>query len=286
MLTTTEDRDRFERDGVVCLRGVFGARWLATLRAGIERNKRQPGRFFRDQTPAGSPARYVFDFWTWPAIPEFAEVIFGSPAGQVAGELMATAAIRLAMDNWFLREAAATNGAPWHCDEPYFDFDGQLCNVLIPLEDASGDEFLTFARGSHRWGKRFMAMHFRDKVPFDGQDSAAGYEPVPDIDADRGAHDLLTFDLAAGDCLVFDLKTLHAATAGQSPLPRTIHRVSLRFAAEGVRFRPRGPWTAEISRHLQNLGQVDGGLLDCPLLPQVWSAAQGLIGAETPLDRP
>ena len=168
-----------------------------------------------------------------------------------------------------MREAGATNGAPWHHDEPYFDFEGRLCNVLIPTEAASGDELLTFVRGSHRWGQLFMAMHFSQARPFEGQDER--YDPVPDIDGDPGAYDTVAYDLAPGDCLVFDLRTLHAATAGRRPLARMIHRLSLRFGAEDVRFVPRGPWTKDISDHLRGLGQVDGARLCCPLLPKVWT---------------
>ncbi len=279
MLTSEKEREAFQADGVVCLRGVIGPVWLDAIGRGMARNERAPGPFFRDQTPADSPARYVFDYWTWPQVPEFAEAIFGSPAGQIAGELMEARETTLIMDNWFLREAGATNGAPWHHDEPYFDFEGKLCNVLIPLEAASQTEFLTFVRGSHRWGKLFMARHFRDKDAFEGQETAPGYEPVPDIDADRAAYDLIGFDLEPGDCLVFDLRTLHGATVGTAPLDRTIHRFSLRFAAEGARFQPRGPWTAEITEHLRGLGQRDGAPLDCPLLPKVWDRDAGLLGA-------
>ena len=269
-LTSTSDRAAYQRDGVVCLRGCFELRWLDLIRQGIERNKQRPGPFFRDHTPEGSPARYVFDYWTWRQIPEFESVIFGAPAAQLAGELLDASETTLLMDNWFMREAGATNGAPWHHDEPYFDFEGRMCNVLIPIEAASADELLTFVRGSHRWGKLFMAMHFSQACPFEGQD--ARYHPVPDIDADRSAYDTIAFDLSPGDCLVFDLRTLHAATAGRRPLPRTIHRFSLRFGDQDARFVPRGPWTQEISDHLRSLGQADGALLDCPLLPKVWKA--------------
>lgn len=267
------DIQAFETDGVVCLRGAFEERWLDLIARGIERNKKEPGPFFRDQTPEGSPARYVFDYWTWPEVPEFGKVIADSPAGEIAGRLMGAKETTLIMDNWFMREAGATNGAPWHHDEPYFDFQGRMCNVLIPLEPAKQDELLRFVKGSHRWGKVFMAMNFREHIPFDAQEN--GYEPVPDIDAqiesNAEAHELLSWDLEPGDCLVFDLRTLHAAASGRKPLDRTIHRFSLRFAAEGARFVPRGPWTQEITDHLRSLGQTDNAPLNCPLLPKVWA---------------
>ena len=115
----------YEANGVVCLRGMIHPRWVDLAREGVQRNLKYPGKFFRDHTPEGSRGRYVFDFWTWPDIPEFRKIIFDSPLAGVAGELMRSQYINLVMDNWFMREAGATNAAPWHHDEPYFDFDGK-----------------------------------------------------------------------------------------------------------------------------------------------------------------
>ena len=40
-----DDRRRYDRDGVVCLRGVFGPEWIEILRAGAERNMASPGPY-------------------------------------------------------------------------------------------------------------------------------------------------------------------------------------------------------------------------------------------------
>jgi ectoine hydroxylase-related dioxygenase (phytanoyl-CoA dioxygenase family) len=264
-------RAAYERDGVVCLRGVFSAAHVAAMAAGIEQDLRAPGRFFRDQTPPGSPARYLFSFWSWRRNPHFRELIFGSPAGEIAARLMGAAQVTMIMDNWFLREAGATNGAPWHHDEPYFDFSGgRMCAIWMPAERADRDEALTFAAGSHRWGQLFVPLHFREHLPFDGVAADVGYDAVPDIDAAPEKYRLLAWDVEPGDCLVFDLRTLHCATAGTKPLARRIRRLSLRFGNEEVRFVPRGLWTEEITRFLIEEGQKVGERLDCPVLPQVW----------------
>ncbi|MBV8568209.1 MAG: phytanoyl-CoA dioxygenase family protein [Methylobacteriaceae bacterium] len=264
----------YERDGAICLRGALGPQWLAAIAEGIETDRRSPGRFFRDQTPASSPAKYVFSYWIWRDNAPFRRVIFDSPAGGIAARILGAERVTMIMDNWFLREAGATNGAPWHHDEPYFDFDGgRMCAIWIPLEPATPDEGLTFVAGSHRWGKLFMPLNFRDRIPFEGVAGEGGYAPVPDIDAVPGAYEFLSWEMAAGDCLIFDLRTLHEATAGTKPLQRTIRRLSLRFADQDVRFKPRGPWTEEISKFLIDEGQAAGGLLDCPMLPVVWQRA-------------
>jgi ectoine hydroxylase-related dioxygenase (phytanoyl-CoA dioxygenase family) len=148
----------FEADGVVCLRGAFEARWMEAARRGIEYNLEHPGPFFRDHTPADSEGRYVFDFWTWRDVPGLRDLVRGSPAGEIAGRLMGARSVTMIMDNWFLREAGATGSAPWHHDEPYFDFEGRMCNVWIPLEAVGANEGLEFLKGSHRWGKVFAPI--------------------------------------------------------------------------------------------------------------------------------
>lgn len=263
---------QFERDGVVCLRGQFDKNWIDLTRRGIRRNLDNPSPFFRDHTPAGSPGRYVFDFWSWPTVPEFEDLIFNSPAAGIAGQLMRARQATLLMDNWFMRERGAVNGAPWHHDEPYFDFEGRMCILWMPMEPVNREDGLTFVGGSHRWGKLFMASQFSENVPFSCDGDL--YADVPDISASPEQYDLLSWDMAPGDCLVFDFRTLHAATAGTKPLDTTIHRMSLRFGAEDTIFQPRGAWTREITDHLTSLGQNPGAVLTNALTPTVWHAAR------------
>ncbi len=261
---------QYRHDGVVCLRGVFERRWTELALRGIQRNLENPGPFFRDHTATGSPGRYLFDFWTWRHIPEFSALVLESPAGAIAGELLEARESTMIMDNWFLREAGATNGAPWHHDEPYFDFEGRMCVIWLPLEPVTRSEGLTFLRASHRWGKLFAIPQFSENVPFSCEGDA--YSELPDIDAHADDYEFLSWDMDVGDCLVFDFRTVHSATSKDRPLDRTIHRMSLRFAAEDTLFKPRGAWTKEISDHLIAEGQQPGMALDCDLMPRVWRA--------------
>jgi hypothetical protein len=111
-----------------------------------------------------------------------------------------------------------------------------------------------------------MPQNFREHRPFDG-DMRDYYAPGGlDVDPDH----LLSWDVQPGDCLIFDFRTLHRATNQDDPLPRTIHRMSLRYGDQDVEFRPRGEWTREITRHLMALGQQAGQKIDCGLLPRVY----------------
>ena len=100
-MVSDRQREEYRENGVVCLRRVFDPAWLETTRVGIMRNKAQPGPFFRDHTPAGSPGRYVFDFWTWPGIPEFRDLVFDSPAGGIAAGLLGAARVAMVMEGGY-----------------------------------------------------------------------------------------------------------------------------------------------------------------------------------------
>lgn len=261
-------RESFQREGVLCLRGVISDDWLACCREGIDWSIAHPGPFFRDQTPDHSPARYVFSFWNWPDIPAFRKLVLKSPVAAMIASLLEARTLYMLIDSWFMREAGAAHGAPWHHDEPYLDFDGgRKCQLWFPLEPASRDEGLTFLGGSHRWGKLYTPQTFREHTPFDGD--LGGYHEIEDIERHRDR--FLSWDVEPGDCLVFDFRTLHRATNQTDPLPRTIHRMSLGYGDQDVVFRPRGAWTEEISRHLIDLGQRPGEPLACELIPRVYS---------------
>jgi len=253
---------------VVCLRGMIADKWLDLARKGINHNLQCPGRFFRDHTPAGSSSRYVFEYWTWPDTPEIKDIVLDSPVAQIAGELMQAEQVNMVMDNWFMREAGASNGAPWHHDEPYFDFEGTLCVVWMPLDPAPITDGLTFVRGSHHWGELYVAPEFSKNVPFTCEGSA--YKSIPDIDADPSAYELFSWNVNVGDCLVFDFRTLHCVTSKDKAAEESQRRLTLRFGAEDTIFNPRGNWTKETSEYLMSLGQKSGAPIACDLMPKVW----------------
>ncbi|MEQ8665727.1 MAG: phytanoyl-CoA dioxygenase family protein [Rhodospirillales bacterium] len=256
-------KSSFERDGVIKVEGAFAGEWLDLAIEGIEQNRATPGPFFRDQTRPGDPARYVFDYWSWTGIPALTRFVHQSPAKTLAGELLGADKVTLLMDNWFMNEAGATNAAPWHQDEPYFDYSGKMLNVLISLDPGTEDEALRFAVGSHRWGKVFKATDFKLKTPFDGQ-ADSGLADIPDVDAEA---ELVSFSTQPGDCLIFDLRMLHRGPNHGRPASSLRRRLSLRFGLPDTVFEPRGAWTREISAHLMSLGQEPGVPVDTPLTP-------------------
>lgn len=267
---TDEMLSAYARDGVIHVPGAVGEKWCTRVAAGMERNCRQPGPYFRDQTRDGDPARYIFDYWTWRDIPEFKSFVEQGPMAALAARVLGVDRVTLLMDNWFMNEAGATNAAPWHQDKPYFDYAGQMCNVLLALDPTPLDEALRFAKRSHSDDVTYKAIHFRDHVPFDGQPDDL-YADIPDVDG-GGQFEVAGWAMEPGDCQIFDLRTLHRGPNQGHPASAMRRRYSLRFGAPDTTFSPRGDWTAEISEHLIRSGQKIGGVVKNPLCPTLFPA--------------
>ncbi len=209
----------YHDDGVVCLRDAISDEVLKLAHEGIEQNLRSPGQFFRDHTEPGSSHRYLFEYWTWPHTPPFAELIRRSPLGEIAGMLMQANHVHMVMDNWFLREAGARSAAPWHHDEPYFDFEGSLCVIWIPLESAPREDGLTFIAWLASMGKALCGTEFSANVPFSCTGDA--YQSVPDIEPSVRRMTCWSWDVNVGDCLVFDFRNFrHCVSNKGAPAKR------------------------------------------------------------------
>lgn len=260
----------YRRDGVVCLRGALDAHWLDRAAKGIARSLASPGPMFIDYTSAGAVGAYANDFWVWQRIPEFRELIFDSPMAAIAGQLMGAAETVLFTDNWMIRRAGAADRAPWHHDLPYFDADGEMCVLWVPLEPVEPGGGVDVVRGSHRWDKIFMPVHFGSHEP--KAPPGGAYAVMPDLEAERDRHEFLSWTLAPGDCLAFTGLTVHGAAGGASAAAaaRTIRRLTMRFVAGDATYRRRGAWTKATADVLEAQGLRDGDPLACELLPVLW----------------
>ena len=264
----------FRRDGVVQLRQVFAPQWLDLLGQGIDRNMANPSPRFEARTMEGAGARYCEDFWVWSEFPEFEDFVRNSPVATIAAQLLDARRINLVMDNWFLREAGSRARPPWHHDSAYFDFEGSMCVLWMPLEHSSRENGITFVRGSHLWDKLFIRVLFKDHAVAGAPGWVNGhyYEAPPDIAARPEDFDLIAFDVAPGDCRMFDMRTLHGALAESVP-DRTIRRYSLRMAAEDGRIRYRGDWAKGERAIVEQAGHREGDTIDSAFFPRLWEAS-------------
>ena len=132
----------------------------------------------------------------------------------------------------FLKQGGTSRRTPWHQDTSYLRMRGsQLVAVWVSLDPLPAEHSLEFVRGSHRdtlYNGSAFAAH-DDTAPL-YKDSPL--PTLPDIEADRPAWDIVSFDTEPRDLLVFHLGMLHGG-AGTVPGLRR-RTMSLRFLGPDV----------------------------------------------------
>ena len=154
-LLTTKEINDFKLNGAIILRKKFDVHWIEKLKSGIAKDIKSPSPRFKSHTTQKNIPAYLEDYWTWDLVPEFKDFVFNSPVSQIASELMSAKKVNLLMDNWFLREAGAKSSTPFHHDISYFDVNGTMCILWLPLEATGKDEELLGSK-AHIYGIKFF----------------------------------------------------------------------------------------------------------------------------------
>jgi ectoine hydroxylase-related dioxygenase (phytanoyl-CoA dioxygenase family) len=231
-----QDRADYERDGAVCVRGQFDQAWLDELAAGVEENFADPGPWSCVYTPEGEPGGFYDDYCNWERIDAYRRFALASPAAGIVAALMSSTEVRFYHEHVLVKEPGTRERTPWHHDQPYYGVDGfQVCSLWLPLDPVPLEACPQFVAGSHRWGRWFAPRTFVDQQPYAG---AEDLEPVPDIDADPDAHELLSWALEPGDAIVFHMATVHGAP-GTEGLATRRRAFSTRWLGDDARFAVR-----------------------------------------------
>ncbi len=111
----------------------------------------------------------------------------------------------------------------------------------------------------------YMPRGFFDDRPMVFEEGT--FADVPDVEADRGAHTILGWELEPGDAVAFNMLTLHAAGGAR-------HRrraFSVRIVGDDVRLAERPHPTSPSFPELDG-ALAPGDVLDHPLFPVLWSS--------------
>jgi len=186
---------------------------------------------------------------------------------------MSAKKVNLLMDNWFLREAGAKSSTPFHHDISYFDVDGTMCILWLPLEPTGKDEGVAWVKGSHLWNKIFLRVRFTDGHKVEGKESIINgkkYEDPPDILGNKRKYEFLKWDCELGDCVMFNIRTLHGTLSPSVP-EKTLSRYTLRVAKEDTKIDYVGDWTSfNYRKAMQDAGYKNGDKLGGTMFPQLW----------------
>ena len=262
--------ENYKRDGAVFLKNKFDINWIEKLKIGIEKDIKKPSPRFKSHTIKKNIPAYLEDYWTWDLIPEFKEFVFNSPYAKIASELMSAKKINLVMDNWFLREAGSVSSTPFHHDISYFDMEGTMCVLWLPLQTTKKDEGVAWVKGSHLWDKLFLRVLFKDGHKVEGKEcdiDGKKYEIPPDILANKAKYEFLKWDCEIGDCVIFDMRTLHGTLSSSIP-KKTLSRYTLRVAKEDTKISYVGDWTSyNYRKAMKDGGYKNGDKLGGKMFP-------------------
>ena len=270
---TKENIKEFNEDGAIFLKNMFNIRWIEKLKKGIERDIKKPSPRFKSHTLEKNVPAYLEDYWTWDLVPEFKDFVYNSPYAKIASELMTAKKINLVMDNWFLREAGSKSSTPFHHDISYFDMDGTMCVLWLPLQPTGKNEGVVWVKGSHLWNKLFLRVLFKDGHKVEGSECTVDgkkYELPPDILGNKDKYEFLQWDCELGDAVIFDMRTLHGTLSSSIP-EKTLSRYTLRVAKEDAKISYVGDWTSyNYRKAMQDAGYKNGDNLGGSMFPQLW----------------
>ncbi len=261
-LVSGADVDAFARDGVVCIRGLLDAAWVARMIGAIDRIEHNPGPFRECYSP-GDTGTFFSEKFMWTFDPDFRAFVFDSPAAEVAGRLMGATKINVFYDHLMVKEPGEVSPTPWHQDLNYWPAEGwQICSMWVAFDTVDlNNGGLEFVRGSHRGKTRYQPFDFRG----DGALETDEFAPLPDIESHREDHDIVSWDLEPGDAVVFHALVLHGARSNATA-DRRRRALSTRWAGDDMRYIQR----KKMIRLLREPGLAPGDPLDCELFPVVW----------------
>jgi ectoine hydroxylase-related dioxygenase (phytanoyl-CoA dioxygenase family) len=271
-ILTQHQIDQFKADGAVFLKGKFSSQWIEQLTHGIDANMKHPSPRFARHTKDDDAPGYFEDFWVWDRHQGFENFVFQSPAAKIAAELLGAKKINLVMDNWFFREAGSKSGAPFHHDISYFDFEGSMCVLWLPLASVKRHEGIAWVKGSHLWNKLFLRTRFREGYQEDGEAGEVNgktYHLTPDILNNQQNYEFLEWDFELGDCVFFDMRTLHG-NLNQAIPDNNVHRYTLRMAKEGSKVEYRGTWAQAERTIMEANGYQNGDDLSGGMFPTLY----------------
>ncbi|MEH6571138.1 MAG: phytanoyl-CoA dioxygenase family protein [Halioglobus sp.] len=244
---STEEIETFHRDGAVLLKGILNEDWVEVLREGLE---------FANNNPTGMsggvdmPLR--IDQFPAAHSPQLKRFLDESPIAEIVGTVL-DAPVRFYMDQMFYKPSGFMPPSLWHQDTNYYNVDGdQLIRAWVCVDPAPREISLEVLRGSHLWN-----VCYRPPVGLDPQEdpeSAAALDkafadgeiligrdaheqwtyfdsfldpslpPLPRIEEARDSFDIVGWDYAPGDVLLFHGHIVHSARGDvESPTPRRAH---------------------------------------------------------------
>lgn len=241
---TEDDIAAYERDGAVCLRGLFDQDWCSRMHdAAVSYMQSGEGRKRVVDRP-DETGQFYSNVFMCMGNDDFMAFRNESPVAEIAATLMRSKAVRFWYDQLFIKEPMTVAPTQWHHDLPFWPFLGEhVVSIWIALTPATRETSgLEYIAGSHKWGKFYRPVTPDEDPAFANPD----LEPCPNFSErhDDPSLRFLSWDLEAGDCVCHHPLTVHGAGGNKSRTQRRIG-LSLRFFGDDARYDPK-PYTVKL----------------------------------------
>jgi ectoine hydroxylase-related dioxygenase (phytanoyl-CoA dioxygenase family) len=278
MLLSQETIQRYHEEGYAFLPGIIEPSALDLIRRGIDRNLAKPSPWA--VTAASPGTRYLEDKCNFGVNAEFQQALYESSIVDVLAQLIGTDRVWLYYEQVICKLGAAKATA-WHQDMSYYLMapGAQSIGAWISLDPLEAEQSLEVIAKSHKG----PLYNMQDPKRYNTQDSKVaggtgfafdfGGDPMPDIEGNRAAYDIVSFKTQPGDMLVFHRQMLH----GGAPMIAGQQRRALSISVFGpeMRYQPKPDWYAPTFPGLEKILK--------PGDPLHWAAETGYFPQLRPL---
>lgn len=232
-----EKRAAYKRDGVVHIPGLLDPDQLAaTLRAWewslANPTPRNAPALKRDGTPL-----FYNDSFHPNVLDGYREMLESSPIPAACAQLWGRDPVWFIYEQVFLKEGGDTRRTPWHQDGSYLPMDGEDNAVAwITFEPLALADSLEFIPGSHL-GPMYNTSAFDPNDDTRPIDDRLSLPRLPDVEAARDKHDIVSWAVQPGDVIFFHFRSLHGGAPTRPGQRR--RTLTLRFFGERTHYDPK-----------------------------------------------
>ena len=246
--------DAYDREGVVMLRNALSPEWLMLIEMGLQKVLADPGMtkhtFFTGTEGEFRETVRNFDYAF-----EIKRLLFDSPIADILGCCMQSEQVWYYSDEFFIKTEGNSERTPWHQDTPYFPLAGdQLSSMWISLDSLTPEECLELIPGSHR-GPMYDGFNPEKPEDLGSGFYGEGLPILPDVQANRKAFTIASWQVNPGDVIVHSPSTIHGG--GPTGNHGKRRALAIRMFGDDVVFatrpksRPTVPLTPGLSAHLK-----------------------------------
>ncbi len=132
---TRGEVEAYDRDGVVCARGLFGADWVERMARAVDRIVANPTYYGGQVSIDGK--RFSGDLFVWKLDDDFSDFVYESPGAQIANMVLRSTRVNFFYDQLFVKPPGCHVPTPWHHErrllaEPVQGAHGPLFPQILP----------------------------------------------------------------------------------------------------------------------------------------------------------